>query len=116
MRHHQAMSALTDDQLAYLHAELGGSADEADMQVRYTRLGSVVAVAEETIRERLADLLAKPASVTLTGVMSKDTSANIRALQPQALRLAAELRAEQAVADSGIPLNSGRLLRPDRAR
>lgn len=110
------MSLLTDANLAYLHAELGADADEDDLQDRYDRLGSVVAVADEVVRGRLADLLAKPASVTLTGVMSKDTSANIRALQPQALRLAAELRAEQAAADTATPVNSGRLLRPDRAR
>lgn len=114
------MSALTADQLAYLHAELGTAADETDLQTRYDRLGSVVAVAEETVRERLADLLAKPASVTLSGVMSKDSSANIRALQPQADRLAAALRAELAAAGepdlTGLGATSLLVGRRDRPR
>ncbi|MDX3343511.1 hypothetical protein PV409_36740 [Streptomyces sp. ME02-6979.5a] len=67
----------------WLLSQLGRSADLADLTARYTRLGTGRAVAIEVVRERLADLLASPGSVSVSGVVSINTSANIAAYERQ---------------------------------
>ncbi|MFC8339281.1 hypothetical protein ACFUJX_20035 [Streptomyces rubiginosohelvolus] len=67
----------------WLLSQLGRSTDLADLTARYTRLGSGRAVAIEVVRERLADLLASPGSVAVSGVVSINTSANIAAYERQ---------------------------------
>lgn len=114
------MSVLTAADLAFLAAELGLPLDETDVQTRYDRLGTVTGTALEVVRERLATMLAKSASVTLTGVMSRDNSTNIRALQEQVGRLTVALRAEEAAAGaedtSGLAAVSVVAGRRDRPR
>lgn len=87
---------LTDEQAAYLRSELGPDVDLVDAQGRYTRLGDVTAVVTEVLRERLATLVAGPASFSVSGVYSQDTSANITALREQLSRVGTP-------GDSGLP-------------
>jgi hypothetical protein len=60
------MTALTDAEYAYLRSELGDT-DRADLDQRYERLGSVHAVALETLREGRAALVADPLAVSVQG-------------------------------------------------
>lgn len=69
--------ALTVDQLAWLHSEVGALVVDSDLNVRYDRLESVRDVAIEIIRERRNALLESPLKVTLNGVASIDNSANV---------------------------------------
>ncbi|MCX5000995.1 hypothetical protein [Streptomyces longwoodensis] len=69
--------------LAWLHAELGTTTDQADLTTRYTRLGTARAVAIEVIRERLAALRAQPAKVTVNGVVGVDYTETIKAYERQ---------------------------------
>lgn len=73
--------------LAWLKAELGTATDTADLELRYTRLGALRAVALEVLRERLAALLAQPASINVSGVVSINYGETIKALERQILAL-----------------------------
>ncbi|MFI6653303.1 hypothetical protein ACIBI8_37645 [Streptomyces sp. NPDC050529] len=68
---------------AWLISQLGTDTDVTDLEVRYTRLGTARAVAIEVVRERLAGLLASPGSVSVSGVVSVNFSANIAAYERQ---------------------------------
>jgi hypothetical protein len=107
------MSALTAQDLAYLQSELGTDVDQADLQARYDRLGSVVAVAAEVVKQRLATLIASPSSFTLPGVYSESNDSNIRALQQQQARLDGTRVEELLVAAGPAPT---KLVRTDRVR
>ncbi|MFJ1782520.1 hypothetical protein ACIOKA_38075 [Streptomyces anulatus] len=65
----------------WLLSQVGRSTDLTDLNARYTRLGTGRAVAIEVINERLADLLASPGAVAVTGVVSINVSANIAAYE-----------------------------------
>ncbi|MFJ9799829.1 hypothetical protein [Streptomyces sp. NPDC101145] len=78
---------------AWLIGQLGPATDLADLTARYTRLGTARAVALEVLSERHAALLAQPATVNVSSVVSISNAENIKALE----RKIAELRA-------GIPL------------
>ncbi|MGW1803356.1 hypothetical protein ACWCQN_48200 [Streptomyces sp. NPDC001984] len=65
--------------LAWLLAQLGPSTDQADLQTRYTRLGSARAVALEVLSERRAKLL----QLTVNGVATLDQSNNLTGLERQ---------------------------------
>lgn len=71
---------LTADQLRYLHDHLGASADEDDLQERYTRLGDLGLVVVEVLQRRLADLAATPAQFSVSGEYSQNTAENIKLL------------------------------------
>ncbi len=111
---------LTDAQLLYLRSELGSTIDESALQDLYDQLGNLPAVVLATVRTRLATLTASPASMTLPGVYSRDVSANIRALQAQETRLAAEIanvagaQAQAAAAAQAALIPPGRLTRAGR--
>lgn len=66
---------------AWLLSILGTATDLNDLNNRYTRLGSARAVALEVLRQRHADLLANPASVGISGVISVTYTENIKALE-----------------------------------
>lgn len=72
---------------AWLLAQLGPATDLAALEARYTRLGTARAVALEVVRERLAVLLAQPASVNVSSVVSVNYGANITAYERQILLL-----------------------------
>jgi hypothetical protein len=75
--------ALTAAVTAWLKGELGTTADLADLEVRYARLGTARAVALEVVRERLAALRAQPSTVNVTGVVSVAFTENIKAYERQ---------------------------------
>ncbi|MFG2677047.1 hypothetical protein [Streptomyces sp. NPDC048445] len=68
---------------AWLISQLGTDTDLTDLELRYTRLRTARAVAIEVVRERLAGLLASPGSVSVSGVVSVNFSANIAAYERQ---------------------------------
>lgn len=72
---------LTPAQLAWLHAEVGGTATDADLQDRYDRLGSVRDVAIEVLTTRRTALLDNPLDVNVSGVASVGYSKNVDALE-----------------------------------
>ncbi|MEU0837201.1 hypothetical protein [Streptomyces sp. NPDC005969] len=74
---------------AWLTSQLGTDTDLADLEQRYTRLGTARAVALEVVRERLAALLAAPGTVSVSGVVSVNFSANIAAYERQITTLEA---------------------------
>jgi hypothetical protein len=69
--------------IAWLTSQLGTATNLDDLTLRYTRLGSARAVALEVLRLRLADLIASPGSVSVSGVVSVNFTANIAALERQ---------------------------------
>lgn len=75
--------ALTADVTAWLKGELGPTTDLADLETRYTRLGTARAVALEVLRERLAALRAQPSTVNVSGVVSVGFTENIKAYERQ---------------------------------
>jgi hypothetical protein len=75
--------ALTPAVTAWLKGELGTTVDLADLEARYTRLGTARAVALEVLRERLAALRAQPSTVNVSGVVSVAFTENIRAYERQ---------------------------------
>ncbi|MEU5660081.1 hypothetical protein ABZ802_31360 [Streptomyces sp. NPDC047737] len=72
---------------AWLISQLGTDTDLTDLAARYVRLGTARAVAIEVVRERLAALLASPGSVSVSGVVSVNFSANIAAYERQLANL-----------------------------
>lgn len=78
---------MNDAVRAWLISQLGTGTDLTDLTARYTRLGSARAVAIEVVRERLAVLLVAPGSVSVSGVVSVNFSANITAYERQLLAL-----------------------------
>ena len=78
---------LTDEQLAYLRAELGPETTVAEVQARWERLGDPQLVAVEVVRERLAAMQAGPATFALAGVYSQSTTENLKAYREQLARL-----------------------------
>ncbi|WP_432185494.1 hypothetical protein [Streptomyces tendae] len=66
---------------AWLLAQLGAATDVTDLEDRYARLGSARAVAIEVLNGRLADLLAQPTTINVSGVVGVGFSENIKALE-----------------------------------
>ena len=66
---------------AWLLSQVGTTTDLADLEARYTRLGTARAVALEVLRERYAELLAQPTGVTVTNVVAINTTANLAAYE-----------------------------------
>lgn len=74
------MADLTEAQLAWLRDELGDQPDDAALQERYERLGSVRDVAIAVWRRRRTDFIASPLSTQLAGVAGVNASENVRAI------------------------------------
>ncbi|MFE0206999.1 hypothetical protein [Streptomyces sp. NPDC058985] len=66
---------------AWLLGQLGAATDVNDLENRYDRLGSARAVAIEVLNGRLADLLAQPTTVNVSGVVAVGFGENIKALE-----------------------------------
>lgn len=113
------MSALTDDQIAYLRSEVGPTPDDDALQDAYDRLGSVVKVAAEVVSGKLALLEGQASSTSLSipGVISESESydATLRALSARQTRLQARADAEDQVAAVSGGEGVGRITRADRA-
>lgn len=84
---------MNDDIKAWLLAQLGTTTPIADLETRFTRLGTARAVALEVLRERLATLRSQPATVNVSSVVSVSNVENIKAYERQITRL-----------EAGIPL------------
>lgn len=72
---------------AWLLAQLGTSTDIPDLETRYARLGTARAVALEVVRERLAELRSQPSGVSVSSVVSINTTANIASYERQITEL-----------------------------
>lgn len=81
--------ALSPGVTAWLLAQLGTDTNLADLENRYVRLGSARAVALEVLRQRLADLRAQPAAVTVSSVVAVNYTANLAAYERQIAALEA---------------------------
>lgn len=69
---------------AWLISQLGTATDLNNLDQRYTRLGSARAVALEVLYERKAALvMAQPASLNVSSVVSVTYTENIKALERQ---------------------------------
>ncbi|WP_411142594.1 hypothetical protein [Streptomyces sp. x-80] len=103
--------------LAWLLAQLGTTADQADLAARYARLGSARKVANEVLTERRARLLGEPLRMTVDGVVTIDQSNNLAGLERQIAGLA-ELVApdDLAVGEAGVDLVTVPLLPLRRTR
>lgn len=75
--------ALTDTVQAWLLSQLGPTTPVADLEARYTRLGTARAVALEVLYERKAALIQQPATINVSSVVSLSTAENIKALERQ---------------------------------
>ncbi|MFH8745757.1 hypothetical protein ACH4GK_00640 [Streptomyces rimosus] len=76
--------------LRWLLAQLGPDTDATELTARYERLHSARAVVLEVLHERRAALLAEPLKVTVNGVATIDTSANVTAPERTIAQLADE--------------------------
>lgn len=91
---------------------------DADLEVRYLRLGSVTAVALQVLRERLADMLIDAAKFDADGDASYDYSANLKLLESKVHQLEASTP-PPADPDVSLPtpeLSVGRIVRSGRSR
>ncbi|MBY8884768.1 hypothetical protein K7472_07905 [Streptomyces sp. PTM05] len=70
-------------QRSWLRAQLGDGSDDADLERRFFRLGSVRAVALEVLGERRAKLLSDPLRVTVDGVVTMDLQENLHGIERQ---------------------------------
>jgi hypothetical protein len=77
------------DVRAWLLAQLGTATDQADLETRYTRLGTARAVALEVLRERLAALRQQPSTVNVSSVVGVSFTENIKAYERQIAALEA---------------------------
>lgn len=76
---------LTTVDLNWVRDEIG-TADppsDADLDTSFDELQMREAVALRVLKRRRADLLANPASFSISGVLSQDASANLRSLEAQ---------------------------------
>lgn len=73
---------------AWLIAQLGTATNLADLDQRYTRLGTARAVALEVLYERKAALvMEQPASVNVSSVVGVTYTENIKAIERDIARL-----------------------------
>jgi hypothetical protein len=80
--------ALTASVQAWLLSQLGADTDVADLDARYTRLGSARTVALEVLNERHAALLQQPTTLNVSGVVGLGFGENIKALERKIALLA----------------------------
>lgn len=98
------MTQLTDAQKAWLRSEVGATVTDEDLQGRFDRLASVRDVAIEVLRERRAELLDSPLSVSVAGVASVNYAENIRALER---RISALVKLDDDPSDETPPGDGG---------
>lgn len=85
--------ALDTNVQAWLLAQLGETTPVADLETRYSRLGTARAVALEVLRGRLAALIQQPATVNVSSVVGVGFAENIKALERQIENLEAGIPA-----------------------
>ncbi len=78
------MPELSPAQLATLRRAVGTRKPTTpELQDIYDRTRSITDTAREVLEQRLADYLARPASMNIPGEYGEDSQANIKALQQQ---------------------------------
>lgn len=84
------MAEFTDTDLANIRTIIGDATppEDADLEEIFTRVESWPGVAHEVLSKRLADLLASPATFSVSGVYSQSTGDNIRALKEAIAQMA----------------------------
>jgi hypothetical protein len=93
--------ALTASVQAWLISKVGTATPTADLEARYTRLGSARAVAIEILNERLADLRAQATTIGVSGVVNVSFVENIKAYEREIALL--ESGSSPAPDDSPLP-------------
>lgn len=68
---------------AWLTGQLGTDTNTADLEARYSRLGTARAVALEVLNQRLADLRAQASTINVSSVVSVSYVENIKAYERQ---------------------------------
>lgn len=111
---------LTDADIDLVRSEIGNASPptDADLDAYLDTMGTVPGVALIVLRGRLSAMLASPAKLDVDGDVSVDWTANLKALQSQVDRLAAEHAGAlaDAAGTQSPPLVLGQLERTDRGR
>lgn len=71
---------MTATDLSRVRSWVGAQPDDAELVLRFERLGTVEAVAQEILRERRANLLLDPAKMSIDGDASWDWTKNLELL------------------------------------
>lgn len=109
--------AITDAELAAIRGWVGSEPDDADLGVRWDRLGGVYSVSLEVLRGRLADAVERSA-LTVEGFLREDAP-SAEALKTMRYRigqlegLVGEEAPDDEVGDTG-GLGAGRFVRADQ--
>jgi hypothetical protein len=105
---------LTTVDINWIRDEIGTATppSDSDLDTSFDELGSREYVALRVLKRRRADLLANPASFTITGVLSQDASANLRILDAQIAPLQASIDAEFGGLATATSVSAGRVDRP----
>lgn len=100
--------ALSDDEIQQIRDEIGSTEPptDADLNTSFDRLGDITEVVRSVLKRRLQDLLAAPASVSVSGVYSENNTQNIQELQSKL----------DALAPSSTVETESRLVRANRSR
>lgn len=113
---------LDPDQLAIVRDEIG-TADppsDGDLDDIYDRKGGLVGVVRVVWAQRLANLLALPATFSVSGEYSQSTGDNIEAIQTRLKELSGLSDDSDEIPPTGVgetrPLTSWQLVRPDCSR
>ncbi|MFI6434465.1 hypothetical protein [Streptomyces sp. NPDC050759] len=108
---------MDDTVRAWLLAQLGPTTDTTDLDIRYARLQSARAVANEILAERRAKLLAEPLRMTVDGVVTIDQSNNLSGIERQIADLVDLVAPDEPTeAELGTDLLTAPLWHTHRAR
>lgn len=110
--------ALDPDQLAAVRDEIGTiePPSDSDLDDIHERKGGLVGVVRAVWAQRLADLMAEPATFSVSGEYSQSTGKNIEAIQARLAELSSFPDDSNEIPPGGIdvrPISSYQLVRPD---
>ncbi len=110
--------ALSSDQLATIRDEIGTAATptDADLDVIHDRVSGLVGVVRAVWAQRLANMLAEPATFSVSGEYSQSVAANIEAIRKRLSELALYPDDSDTIPPGGVesrPIGSYQLVRPD---
>lgn len=113
---------LDPDQLSTVRDEIGTvePPTDGDLDDIYDRKGGLVGVVRVVWAQRLANLMAEPATFSVAGEYSQSTAKNIEAMQQRLKELSGAADDSDDIPPGGIEvvaeINSYQLVRPDCAR
>lgn len=112
--------ALTLDELALVRAEVGDTVppSDDDLDEIHDRRGGLVGVVREVWSKRLADLLASPASFTVSGEYGQNVASNILGIQQRLRELAGADDTDNEIPPGGtvLPMKFYQLVRAGQDR